>query len=252
MLRPGSWTKPAGESPVRVCIGAPGSRPQSRGEIRGAERGVESLFGGSNAFRTDVESHIDEQLPLVDVRSPEEYRGELHPYARLSAGGRAARGHIPGASNVPWKRATNDDGTFKTVDELRSIYQEEIGLGEADDIVAYCRIGERSSHTWFVLSHLLGYSSVRNYDGSWTEWGNLVKAPIDADDAGTVRRRRGLGLAGRRRWVTFSGHRCCLSRRHWIVDTSWPIGRHWSSRPEPPNSVFVRQTLISSGPRPRR
>ncbi len=80
---------------------------------------------------------------------------------------------------MPWKRAANEDGTFKTADELRAIYDDEIGLGEADDIVAYCRIGERSSHTWFVLYHLLGYQKVRNYDGSWTEWGNLVGAPIE-------------------------------------------------------------------------
>ena len=88
-------------------------------------------------------------------------------------------GHIPGASSVPWKRAANDDGTFRSVDELRAIYQEEQGLSSDDEIVAYCRIGERSSHTWFVLHHLLGFPTVRNYDGSWTEWGNLVRAPIE-------------------------------------------------------------------------
>jgi thiosulfate/3-mercaptopyruvate sulfurtransferase len=89
-------------------------------------------------------------------------------------------GHIPGAKNVPWARAANPaDGTFKSADELRAIYEGEMGLGPADDVVAYCRIGERSSHTWFVLTYLLGYPKVRNYDGSWTEWGNSVGLPIE-------------------------------------------------------------------------
>jgi thiosulfate/3-mercaptopyruvate sulfurtransferase len=88
-------------------------------------------------------------------------------------------GHIPGAANVPWKRAANDDGTFKDVAELKAIYEEEQGLAPSDDVVAYCRIGERSSHTWFVLRHLLGFPNVRNYDGSWTEWGNAVRLPIE-------------------------------------------------------------------------
>jgi thiosulfate/3-mercaptopyruvate sulfurtransferase len=87
-------------------------------------------------------------------------------------------GHIPGARSVPWGRAVNEDGTFKSADELRAIYEKEIGLKSGDDIVAYCRIGERSSLTWFVLTYLLGYPRVRNYDGSWCEWGNLVRAPI--------------------------------------------------------------------------
>ena len=88
-------------------------------------------------------------------------------------------GHIPGAASVPWKRAANEDGSFKTTDELREIYEKEQGLSPDDDVIAYCRIGERSSHTWFVLTHLLGFDHVRNYDGSWTEWGNLVRAPIE-------------------------------------------------------------------------
>jgi thiosulfate/3-mercaptopyruvate sulfurtransferase len=88
-------------------------------------------------------------------------------------------GHIPGAKSVPWARAANADGTFKSADELRAIYEGEAGLRKSDDVVAYCRIGERSSHTWFVLRYLLGYDNVRNYDGSWTEWGNAVRAPIE-------------------------------------------------------------------------
>jgi thiosulfate/3-mercaptopyruvate sulfurtransferase len=88
-------------------------------------------------------------------------------------------GHIPGAASVPWKRAANDDGTFKSVPDLKAIYQGEVGLAPGDDIVVYCRIGERSSHTWFVLTQLLGYPTVRNYDGSWTEWGNTVRVPIE-------------------------------------------------------------------------
>lgn len=88
-------------------------------------------------------------------------------------------GHIPGARNVPWSRAANADGTFKSAEELRALYEREAGLRSDDDVVAYCRIGERSSHTWFVLTYLLGYDRVRNYDGSWTEWGNAVRAPIE-------------------------------------------------------------------------
>ena len=88
-------------------------------------------------------------------------------------------GHVPGAANVPWKRAAEDDGTFKPVAALRGIYEDEVGLSSSDDIITYCRIGERSSHTWFVLHHLLGYQNVRNYDGSWTEYGNAVRVPIE-------------------------------------------------------------------------
>ena len=129
------------------------------------------------AFRSDVEQHLGG--PLVDVRSPEEYRGEKLHMPDYPQEGALRGGHIPGASSVPWKRAANDDGTFKPVEELRAIYEQEQGLSADDDVIAYCRIGERSSHTWFVLHHLLGYTRVRNYDGSWTEWGNLVRAPIE-------------------------------------------------------------------------
>ena len=132
------------------------------------------------AFRDDVLSHVNAGLPLVDVRSPEEFSGERLHMAAYPNEGSLRGGHIPGAASVPWGRAINpDDGTFKTADELRGIYEQEKGLKADDDVVVYCRIGERSSHTWFVLTRLLGYESVRNYDGSWTEWGNLVGVPIE-------------------------------------------------------------------------
>ncbi len=131
------------------------------------------------AFRDDVMAHIGSTNPLVDVRSPEEFRGELLHMPNYPQEGALRGGHIPGAANVPWKRAANEDGSFKDVDELRAIYHDEVGLGMGDDIVAYCRIGERSSHTWFVLTYLLGHDNVRNYDGSWTEWGNMVGVPIE-------------------------------------------------------------------------
>ncbi len=131
------------------------------------------------AYREDVERHLADNGPLVDVRSPQEYSGELLSMPDYPQEGALRGGHIPGAVNVPWKRAADDDGTFKPVEELRAIYADEQGLTPDDDVIAYCRIGERSSHTWFVLRHLLGYPKVRNYDGSWTEWGNLVRAPIE-------------------------------------------------------------------------
>jgi thiosulfate/3-mercaptopyruvate sulfurtransferase len=131
------------------------------------------------AFRDDVMKHVGGGGRLVDVRSPQEFSGELLHMPNYPQEGSLRGGHIPGASSVPWKRAANDDGTFKSTDELKAIYEGEIGLKKSDDVVAYCRIGERSSHTWFVLHHLLGFPKVRNYDGSWTEWGNLVRAPIE-------------------------------------------------------------------------
>jgi thiosulfate/3-mercaptopyruvate sulfurtransferase len=131
------------------------------------------------AFRDEVFRHYDRGGRLVDVRSPQEYRGELLHMPDYPQEGALRGGHIPGAASVPWKRAANDDGTFKSADELRTIYEDEIGLKPDEDVIAYCRIGERSSHTWFVLTHLLGFQRVRNYDGSWTEWGNLVGAPIE-------------------------------------------------------------------------
>ncbi|NLF65661.1 MAG: sulfurtransferase [Chloroflexi bacterium] len=131
------------------------------------------------AFRDDVLQHIEQNKPLVDVRSPQEYRGELLHMPGSPQEGALRGGHIRGAVNVPWSKAVNEDGTFKSPEELRQIYEGEQGLNPQDDVIAYCRIGERSSHTWFVLTYLLGYQSVRNYDGSWTEWGNLVGVPIE-------------------------------------------------------------------------
>ena len=131
------------------------------------------------AFRDEVLAHQTGGNPLVDVRSPAEYRGELLHMADYPQEGALRGGHIPGARNVPWARAANPDGTFKSADDLRAIYEEEQGLSSSDKVIAYCRIGERSSHTWFVLTYLLGYGNVRNYDGSWTEWGNAVRLPIE-------------------------------------------------------------------------
>ncbi len=130
------------------------------------------------AFREQVLAHITAGRPLVDVRSPGEYTGELLHMPDYPQEGALRGGHIPGALSKPWKQAAVEDGSFKSADALRRIYADELGLSPGDDIIAYCRIGERSSHTWFVLTYLLGYPQVRNYDGSWTEWGNLVRAPI--------------------------------------------------------------------------
>ncbi|MGC5584826.1 sulfurtransferase [Ornithinimicrobium sp. W1679] len=129
------------------------------------------------AFRDDVLAHLGG--PLVDVRSPGEYSGELLHMPDYPQEGAMRGGHIPGARSVPWARAANEDGTFKAREELEAIYLAEQGLDPAEETVAYCRIGERSSHTWFVLTHLLGFEKVRNYDGSWTEWGNSVGVPVE-------------------------------------------------------------------------
>jgi thiosulfate/3-mercaptopyruvate sulfurtransferase len=132
------------------------------------------------AFRDQVLKHIAAQRPLVDVRSPQEYSGERLHMPDYPNEGALRGGHIPGAANVPWARAINsDDGTFKAAGDLRAIYEGEKGLKPDEDVIVYCRIGERSSHTWFVLTYLLGYPQVRNYDGSWTEWGNLVNVPVE-------------------------------------------------------------------------
>ena len=131
------------------------------------------------AYMSDVRSHVDAKGKLIDVRSPDEFTGKKLHMPDYPQEGAMRGGHIPGARSVPWARAANADGTFKSADSLRAIYEGEAGLEKGDDVVAYCRIGERSSHTWFVLTYLLGYDKVRNYDGSWTEWGNAVRAPIE-------------------------------------------------------------------------
>ncbi len=128
------------------------------------------------AYKDDVLAFLGGQL--VDVRSPEEYTGKRTHMPDYPEEGALRGGHIPGAQSVPWSRAARDDGRFRPRTELESIYEQEKGLSRGAPVVAYCRIGERSAHTWFVLTHLLGFDDVRNYDGSWTEWGNAVRVPI--------------------------------------------------------------------------
>ncbi|WP_432503362.1 sulfurtransferase [Kineococcus arenarius] len=151
---------------------------------------VERQDASIRAFKEDVLAHLGGRL--VDVRSPQEYTGERTHMPDYPEEGTVRGGHIPGAESVPWARAAAEDGTFRTRAELEEIYQQEKGLAPGDDVIAYCRIGERSSHTWFVLTHLLGFEKVRNYDGSWTEWGNAVRVPIavgpDKGEAPAVRR----------------------------------------------------------------
>jgi thiosulfate/3-mercaptopyruvate sulfurtransferase len=129
------------------------------------------------AYKEDVLAEIG-TTPLVDVRSPEEYVGDRTTAPAYPEESALRAGHIPTAANVPWARAVAEDGSFKKADELSAIYRDEIGLKDGNPVIAYCRIGERSSHTWFVLTHLLGFENVRNYDGSWTEWGSAVRVPI--------------------------------------------------------------------------
>jgi thiosulfate/3-mercaptopyruvate sulfurtransferase len=128
------------------------------------------------AFKEDVLEHFGN--PLIDVRSPEEFSGERTTAPAYPEEGALRAGHIPSAKNVPWGKAAADDGTFRPVDELSALYRDGAGIADGDSVIAYCRIGERSSHTWFVLTHLLGLEGVRNYDGSWTEWGSAVRVPI--------------------------------------------------------------------------
>ncbi len=137
-------------------------------------------FDGIRAYRDDVETAIDRGIPLVDVRSPEEFSGEVLAPPGLNETAQRG-GHVPGAENISWAATVNDDGTFKSEDELAELYESE-GITNDQEVVAYCRIGERSSIAWFALSELLGYDDVTNYDGSWTEWGNLVDAPIETGE----------------------------------------------------------------------
>ncbi|MGI8746790.1 MAG: sulfurtransferase [Deinococcus sp.] len=134
------------------------------------------------AYRDEVKAHIASVRAgtgaMVDVRSPDEFSGKVTHMPSYPQEGVLRGGHIPGAANIPWARATNEDGTFKSADELTSLYAAE-GVTPDKDVIAYCRIAERSSHSWFVLRELLGYPSVKNYDGSWTEWGNSVGVPIE-------------------------------------------------------------------------
>ncbi|GAA4482485.1 sulfurtransferase [Microbacterium panaciterrae] len=137
------------------------------------------------AYKDDVLAHLGN--PLIDVRSPEEYTGSRTSAPAYPEEGALRAGHIPTAQNVPWAKAVADDGGFKSRAELERIYLDGAGLSAGDDVVAYCRIGERSAHTWFVLKHLLGFENVRNYDGSWTEWGSAVRVPIvTGDEPGTL------------------------------------------------------------------
>jgi thiosulfate/3-mercaptopyruvate sulfurtransferase len=147
----------------------------SRGQYHAGEPDV-----SIRALRDEVIGKVG-SVPMVDVRSPDEFSGKLAAPAHLPQEQAQRRGHIPGAKNKPWSQAANEDGTFKSADDLKAIYQQELGLSPTEETIAYCRIGERSSHTWFVLKELLGFSDAKNYDGSWTEYGSLVGVPIELD-----------------------------------------------------------------------
>jgi len=138
-----------------------------------------SFNGAIRAYRDDVIAHIKRGGKIIDVRSKAEYDGLITHPADYPTEAAIRAGHIPGAVNIPWSTAVSSDGTFKTAKELEKIYCADTGFNTNDDIIVYCRIGERSSHTWFVLTYLLGFKNVRNYDGSWTEWGNSVAVPIE-------------------------------------------------------------------------
>lgn len=157
----------------------PSTRPRSDYPV------VERVDSPIRAYMGDVLAHFGK--PLIDVRSPEEYTGARTHMPSYPEEGALRGGHIPTAASVPWARAAAEDGTFRIRAELDAIYRGEAGLKDGDEVVAYCRIGERSSHTWFVLTYLLGFTNVRNYDGSWTEWGNAVRVPIvKGEQAGSV------------------------------------------------------------------
>jgi thiosulfate/3-mercaptopyruvate sulfurtransferase len=157
----------------RPTTSAVQSHPATKFEVRGADDAI-------RAKRDEMFAVVGTNTRLVDVRSPQEYSGELIAMAGYEQEGAQRSGHIPGAANIPWAQAVREDGTFKSADELRELYQSK-GVLDGNDVVAYCRIGERSAHTWFVLHELLGHDAVKNYDGSWTEWGNMVDVPIEKD-----------------------------------------------------------------------
>ncbi len=154
------------------------SLDQEQPSRQSATFSVGSERPGIRIFRDDVLKRVSGDGAWVDVRSPEEFRGELLAPPHLPQEQAQVPGHIPGASNITWSKTVNEDGTFKTTDELRKLYEAE-GVTADKDVVTYCRIGERSSHSWFVLTELLGFKNVKNYDGSWTEYGSLVGAEIE-------------------------------------------------------------------------
>jgi thiosulfate/3-mercaptopyruvate sulfurtransferase len=160
------------EKEGRPLVKDEASYPRARYTAKSPDKNI-------RAFRDDVFKHIDKKKPLVDVRSPKEFTGELLHMPNYPQEGATRGGHIPGAVSIPWSQAVNEaDSTFKSPEELRSLYEGK-NIKPDGEVIAYCRIGERSSLTWFVLKYLLGYPKVKNYDGSWTEWGNLVDAPIE-------------------------------------------------------------------------